>query len=505
LAKKSELQVRRVPALRFKQWLDLWDGYEFGGENRRKPAAHQFVFSMRAGDLRQLSDVYRRQRDGESAEGIQRPRDETRTSRIQRYVRYGYPYGDLKAGQRTKEVDNLRKPGWLPTAIVVNFLIKGDTRRGRQVKAEHLISFDETAGARIELVMPDPSNFEIGDLAPIEVIDGQHRLWAFDKFGGEEPIPDDFELPVVAYMGLDVAWQAYLFWSINVSPKKINPSHAFDLYPLLRTQDWLESVGELPIYREARSQELTEAMFTHPESVWKQRINMLGEKGIGVAVKQASWVRSLQSTFLGTGKGKSSHGLFQANLAGEDEPLEWAREQQAAFLIVLWRDLREALNSKPMHWWVKEFKGPDDALLARYSMLNQDQGVRAVLSITNDIFFRNAEGWLLHQWYPAIEPGMEMSSEQISICLRGIEKLAFRERLRELASGLCRFDWRSIEAPGVKEHSDDEVRKRAYRGSGGYPTLRHDVLERLVEIKNRSEVGVTAAELLAEVEQEGGN
>ena len=60
-------------------------------------------------------------------------------------------------------------------------------------------------------------------MPPLEVIDGQHRLWAFDS------ADEDFELPVVAFHGLDISWQAYLFWTINIKPKRINPSLAFDL------------------------------------------------------------------------------------------------------------------------------------------------------------------------------------------------------------------------------------------------------------------------------------
>ena len=243
----------KVPALKFKQWLDLWDQYDFDpAAHRRKPDPHIFLFSMRAGELRRQCDVYRRQRTGDRAEGIQRGRDEGRTARIQRYVRFGYPYGDLKTPLRNDANAPLRKPGWLPTAIVVNILTAGDVRRGRSVKAEHLVRPVEEEG-RSTLLMPDAASIGPNDLAPLEVIDGQHRLWAFDQDGSAEPIPDDFELPVVAFHGLDIAWQAYLFWSINVSPKKINPSHAFDLYPLLRTQDWLDQVGELTVYREARA------------------------------------------------------------------------------------------------------------------------------------------------------------------------------------------------------------------------------------------------------------
>jgi transposase-like protein len=62
-----------------------------------------------------------------------------------------------------------------------------------------------------------PERFpDSNELAPIEVIDGQHRLWAFDDTAV------DFDLPVVAFYGLDRSWQAYLFWTINIKPKRIN-------------------------------------------------------------------------------------------------------------------------------------------------------------------------------------------------------------------------------------------------------------------------------------------
>ncbi len=256
---KSKLSGVKV--LRFKQWLDEWNTYEFDSKaHRRKPGEYLYLFSMRAGDLRRLCDVYRRTRDEGKVEGIQRVREDSRTARIQRYVRFGYPYGDLKPEQHTAEFASLRKPGWLPTAIVVNILEKGAIRRGKAIKPNGVITIRETGEGNFELALPADDPIDASTLPPMEVIDGQHRLWAFDSLNAEAPVPDDFELPVVAYQGLDIAWQAYLFWSINVSPKRINPSHAFDLYPLLRNQDWLEQPGALRVYREARAQELTECL-----------------------------------------------------------------------------------------------------------------------------------------------------------------------------------------------------------------------------------------------------
>lgn len=489
-------RARSVPALRFKQWLDEWNAYDFNASaHRRRPPEHLYMFSMAASELRKLCDVYKREREGAAAEGIQRLRDASRTGRIQRYVRFGYPYGDLKAPQQTAETLPLRKPGWLPTAIVINILVEGDERRGRTLQKQHIVAIDDEDGARCSLQLPDNTDFGDDGLAPFEVIDGQHRLWAFDADGDQLAIPDDFELPVVAFHGLDIAWQAYLFWSINVSPKRINPSHAFDLYPLLRTQDWLDRVGELTVYREARAQELTELVYSHPDSPWQGRINMLGERGAG-GVSQAAWVRALLTTFLSTGRGQGRPGLFQSNLSEDGEPLEWTRPQQAAFLIQTWIDLRDAIERNQLQFWIREYKkDPMRAFTDKTSWLNQDQGVRAVLTVVNDIFYESAREWRLDRWLFPEHSENETSTEEVNAALASLANAPFRIRMIELADGLACFDWRSLEAPGVKGNEEVEVRKRSYRGSGGYAALREDVLRMIVE--DDTIVGRVAADLLA--------
>ena len=484
MPRSEDRKKQRIPAIKFKQWLGLWDGYSFEAKAlRRKPEPYLYMFSMKAAELRKLSDVYRRQREGAQAEGIQRVRDLGRTARIQRYVHFGYPYGDLKPEQQTDEFANLRKPGWLPTAIVVNLLQPGDHRHGRSISKDRVIEIQDGSEGRCELVLPATVSSEDEELPPIEVIDGQHRLWAFDELGNDIPIPDDFELPVVAYRGLDVAWQAYLFWSINVSPKRINPSHAFDLYPLLRTQDWLEQAGELKVYREARAQELTECMYSHEASPWRGRINMLGEKGKR-GVSQAAWVRGLTSTFLSTGRGSGRLGLFQAELPGYEEPLEWSRGQQAAFLILIWKDLRDEITrGANKYLWIRKFNAdPAVAFTDRASMLNQDMGVRAVLSVANDVFYPNARRWELTEWFvPTKDDDPSMANKEASAALRSLEKAKFRAKVRELAVGLARFDWRSLEGLDATDEESEVIRKRSYRGSGGYTALQGDVLREVSE------------------------
>jgi hypothetical protein len=495
-ARKIHIPAQRVSALRFKQWLDVWDGYPSVNDGKwAKPEPYIYLFSLKAGQLRNLSDVYRRKYDGDVSEGVQRAQDSNRTSKIQRYVQYGYPYGDLPAPMRTEENAHLKKPGWLPTAIVINVLEAGTERRGQKISDDHVVKLEtDASGTRLiipEITVDDDETY----LAPFEVIDGQHRLWSFGNDDASD-IPSDFELPVVAFCGLDVPWQAYLFWSINVSPKRINKSHAFDLYPLLRTQEWLEQEGELNVYREARAQELTQLMYTHEDSAWHHRINMLGEKG-AVGVSQNAWVQSLTKSFLANGRGAATKGLFQANVVDDDTPLSWTRGQQGAFLLKFWAELRREVTDGTRHWWLRQYKGDKGRPFEdRTSLLNQDMGLRAVHNLANDLFVRRVDEWGLLDWRgPRIEDApFEIEA---SAALATIEKTNFNSRLTELAQGLAAFDWRSLEGPGVKgqENSDLEILKRSFRGSGGYTALKNEVLRCLVD--EGGAIGEVAEELLA--------
>jgi len=131
----------KIQAIRFKQWLPEWDHFDFDAlQHRRKPEEHILLFSMPAIQLRALSGVYRRTRDHEGGEGLQRLHDPKRSAAIRDFVRFGHPYSSLPIAARDEASSAMRKPGWLPTAIVVNILTANDERRGRKVAAPDLVS-----------------------------------------------------------------------------------------------------------------------------------------------------------------------------------------------------------------------------------------------------------------------------------------------------------------------------------------------------------------------------
>ena len=254
----------RIPAIRVRQWLNEWDSYDFDEASRqRKPEPFFYICSMSAPLLRRLSGVRRREASGPRVAdlGIQRGHDTGRSIEISRFIKAGYPLASLNTDQQNR-FSNLRKPGWLPTAVVANLVSAKTERFGMRANPSDLITIDSVGDHVAHIVLPDGSlepSWSPTDhcLEPIEIIDGQHRLYAFSH---DEELDGHFELPVVLFEDLDIGWQAYLFWSINVTPKRINPSMAYDLYPLLRTAEWLERVEGPMTYRETRAQELTEAL-----------------------------------------------------------------------------------------------------------------------------------------------------------------------------------------------------------------------------------------------------
>jgi hypothetical protein len=487
------LNMKPVPALAVKQWLPEWEKVPFSAKHhRRRPDPEFYVFSLPAAWLKSLSGISRRTTEGGLLRsrdlGIQRRHDENRSGEIREFVKYGYPWSELSDTKRESgKFDDLRKPGWLPTAIVVNILKRGDKRRGLEVAAKDLIEVADQGKEGVILSLPRSfkgGTWEPSGLHPIEVIDGQHRLWAFE----DGNINEGFELPVVAFLGLDISWQAYLFWTINIKPKRINASLAFDLYPLLRTEDWLERLEGHSIYRETRAQELTEALWSFSESPWYQRINMLGESGMEVPmVSQAAWIRSLMASFVKAWEGRrvAVGGLFGSEVGKDSEVLPWNRVQQAALLTYIGKSFRDAIRHSKEAWAVelrKEAgtlfqKEEDAAFYGPHSLLTTDQGIRGLLTVTNDLCYVNAEELKLGRWKGG--SGGEASDEPaLRNALKSLGAEPVARFLVEIANCLKGYDWRTSSASGLSEQ--ERVRKAALRGGGGYKELRQDLLRKLM-------------------------
>ena len=511
----------RVPCLKVRQWLTEWDEIHFNEKAlQRKPNPHFYLCSLKAADLKALTGVYRRSTKSGGLRvqdpNVQRGHEEARSATIREFVKHGYPWCEMSEANRSlPEAEELRKPGWLPTAILVNVLPSNAQRHNKKIEKPDTVSIEEEGGNSY-LVLPNgfSEKWRPESIYPLEVIDGQHRLWAFEGFNPG----DDYELPVVLFVGLDHSWQAYLFWSVNITPKRINRSLAFDLYPLLRRETWLDKLTGHSIYRETRCQELVESLWRHPESPWKQRINMLGEKsselkGATLMVTQAAWIRSLMATFVKPYENGPNRlgGLFGAPKASNDPVLPWTRSMQAAFLICCGSLLKTAVEKSKASWATslrgaegeKLFEQEDDAAFyGRYSLLTTDQGIRGILHVFNDVCFVEADSLELLEWTEEdvfgsakSKKGAATDDDAVSAALESLKSTAIAAFLKKIAASLASYDWRTSSAPGLSDAV--RLRQAVFRGSSGYKEMRVQLLKQLGE--DGGNVGEAAKSVLRSV------
>jgi DGQHR domain-containing protein len=497
--------LKETKALVVKQWMNEWDKVAFDEtKKRKKPASNFLLLSIPAQVLKKLSDVKRRDVKDKRIDdlGIQRKLTSERSEEISRYVKGGYPWSDLSPAKRQSgNFEDMRMPGWLPTAIVANIIKPGTITKNGTMKKEDAVIVKENSDGLASVVFPE--NYFTSDwnpdCFPIEIIDGQHRLLSFENI---ENIDGNFELPVVAFYDLDVTWQAYLFYTINIKPKRINQSLAYDLYPLLRVQEWLEKTEDSSqVYKETRAQELTEILWMHPKSSWHNRINMLGDNKEG-SITQAAFLRSLTASFLKKWETNTNKigGLFGAKInVNVEEVLEWSRTQQAAFLLLVWSNLENAVKGTQRRWaknirdnFKKQFElfeedtDKDPALISNYSLLATDQGVRGVFQIANDICYVGITELKIKniQWDQySFKEEEDVKLENISLAFDFLKTQPINDFLNELFKELMAFDWRTSSTIGL---SDEEKRHQmVFRGSGGYKEIRKQLLEILTKSSNQ--------------------
>ena len=494
---------KELHAIVVNQWLREWDEVAFDEEiNRKKPEPRFYIFSISGKDLKRLSDVHRRQADQPRASdtGIQRKHSSERSAEISEYILGGFPWSTLSQTKRTSnQYSDLRMPGWLPTSIIANIKAPNTARRGAVLQEIDCIKVTNIENGTAKIILPEGFELENWNPSakPIEIIDGQHRLLAFDEV---DDLNGEFEFPIVAFYDLDITWQAYLFYVINIKPKKINTSLAYDLYPVLRIQDWLEkAVDNGIVYRETRAQELTEILWSHKSNPWYKRINMLGEAKRG-KVSQAAFIRALTASYVKSWGGPQSRlgGLFGAPISGlQNDILYWNRTQQGAFLVLVWKLLYQIIENSVSSWAVnlreinQDESSLDPAFSSKYSLISTDQGIRGILQITNDLCYLRVSELGLNDWVFEYKSD-SLNLKEVNDALAILEQHPVCRFLEKIFTILMDFDWRTYSTPNL----EDQVRinQMAFRGSGGYREIRRQLLDKLIE-KEDEEISVIAIEI----------
>jgi DGQHR domain-containing protein len=210
-----------------------------------KVTAEQII-KMSYSDVRRLA----KEREVETYLGIQRPLDKSRAKEIQEYV---------------KNVD-----ATFPTSIILS------------VDSDNAF-YDE-----------ENSILHVSDDSPAKILDGQHRVAGFmdiesgrpiknlcwvDKGGDKKP----FELLVTIFVGLDMAEQANIFATVNITQTKVSKSLVYDLEAYSKTRSPQKTAHEIVV-----------ALDNHEKSPFFNKVKRLGKKeGQFESLTQAALVEEI--------------------------------------------------------------------------------------------------------------------------------------------------------------------------------------------------------------------
>lgn len=505
-------KFRKIKGIRVKQWLTNWDDIpQLEKKNRRKPEPFFYIFTIPALLLKRIYDVYTRKAHINRSEELysQRKHSEHRSEEIKEFVKGGFPWSTTSEKERESDIyRNLKMPGWLPTSIIANILSEKSIRRGKQIKDEEVIKLEQNDDGTVSIILPEKiwSADWLPEISPLEIIDGQHRIRAFDRI---KDLSGEYELPIVAFYNLDFTWQAYLFYTINIKPKRINTSLAYDLMPLLRIQEWLEQDANGPdIYKKVRAQELTELIWHYAKSPWHDRINMLGDSGEskGGPVSQNAFINAITASFLKKWESKIG-GLFGGELhEGEQDVVQWDKQTQAAFLIFIWDKIHLQIRLSKAEWvqalrlrseeitlTKPEIENKlDIAFVHKFSLFTSDQGIRAIFYIFNDMCFMANESLNLQKIFIELDYEKYSTDEILDIIVETfkVEDL-LNSYVKEIAKEIIdNFDWRSPSAFDPNNKGEDIIRQNQnqFKGSGGYREFRRQLLR----ILSASQIAITS-------------
>lgn len=259
-----------------------------------------YVFKMNSKDLLEIS--YTSERTRFNRTGIQRGLDRTRLREIGKYI--------------TQEKSDA--PGILPNCIIVSFS-KDTYHKNRKI------------------------NIVRRKRGEAFILDGQHRLFAFDP---EFSDGKHMDLIVTGFIELPEEMKAYIFRTINSEQKKINPSIVYDLIPMLR-KDWIK-------FEDLRAQFLVEELNSDRGSPWHDGISMLG--GRKKTITQASFITRIKRL------------LKKDNIFADEEFFEQSIQKDVLFEY--FSAIREVF---PVAWMNKKF------------ILCKDVGVAATLNLLYQI------------------------------------------------------------------------------------------------------------------------
>ena len=177
-----------------------------------QPLGTFYAFSLRADLLNRIAYSY-------PAEAVERMDNEWSDSK-------GYSILGSQRAEKKKRLDEIASFIRTTDATFPNAIILGANydRDGQFIESEsERWTASEDDGGRWTIRIPDANR------QSASIIDGQHRLHAFDKLPLDAP-ERHMELLCVAFLELPTPYHAYVFATINFNQKKVSKSDAYEMF-----------------------------------------------------------------------------------------------------------------------------------------------------------------------------------------------------------------------------------------------------------------------------------
>ncbi len=259
-----------------------------------------YTTSLRVSDLliEGFYDIDRLDPDNPNDKGYQRLLNKARAKRLADYV---------LDGQETHDA-------FLPTSIFL--------------ATDKSVEFDGDSNT---------IRFDVRDVGPFSVVDGQHRIEGLRLAAEKNPDVGSFEVPVNIAVGLPKIAQMCHFLIVNTTQKSVDSGVEQRIFARLTDAVDTEDVPNLPrwisriVEKEEDKQALRIVDYLNrtPESAWFQKIEMANQDVKGATISQKSFVKAVKKYVLTANNPVSA----------------WEVEKQQKVFFNYWRALANLLDA----------------------------------------------------------------------------------------------------------------------------------------------------------------
>ena len=144
--------------------------------------------------------------------------------------------------------------------------------------------------------------FEVGQIGPFNVVDGQHRIAGLVLAAEKNPELLQFEIPVNIAVNLDDISQMCHFLIVNTTQRSVDKSIEQQIVARLTKMVGLEKTPTIPRWirrqvergEDARALSIANFLNTEASSPWFGKIRMANDEGEGATINQKSFIGSIK-------------------------------------------------------------------------------------------------------------------------------------------------------------------------------------------------------------------